>query len=496
MISINLQGRLSVRDIDMVIEQTRIMFDENTDIKAADSLILHWQNIIPKDLLDSLTEKAYPNYEFYEIKDYWVSPDIIKVFSLSDFVPVKVDYKENVITAAAIPEFMTEEVPLAGTFAVNRVCIKLYEYVSLYIKYYGKNPRFIKNLPASDIFNMIVREAILLKAADITISQKKNHVEVYYNVAKRKVYSKRTIPDNIMEPIVKILTARTNSSPAVSSREPVYFTIDLDESHRGRTVINQTYCGKTITIRVLSNELHKNTFKSLNIPEDVTSFFMRNYVSITPGLKLLAGPTYSGKNTTIITILDELHSYSDVKMVSVENPVEILTDYIEQINAESEKEFRSAVNSTLRQNPDIVYIAEMTASTALETMKIANTGKEVLSTIHVNSIAEIPSRIKHLTDMELSEIIGIIDSMAYQELLPKKCPYCGDKGCELCHKAGVIPVFTYLKITNELRKMLIDKDLSQVYKILDEKTEGKNNIDELYKAGIISEKTYMLRRRD
>ena len=44
--------------------------------------------------------------------------------------------------------------------------------------------------------------------------------------------------------------------------------------------------------------------------------------------------------------------------------------------------------------------------------------------------------------------------------------------------------------------MLIDKDLSQVYKILDEKTEGKKNINELYKAGIISEKTYMLRRRD
>jgi len=496
MISINLQGRLSVKDIDMVMEQTSLIFDENCGIKAPDALILYQQNIIPAELLDGLTEKFYGTYRFYKLKDAWVSPDVIKMFSYTSYVPVEVNYRENKITVASIPEFMTDELPFTGTFTVERVCIKLYEYVSLYVKYYGRNPPFIKELPAADVFNMIVREAIMLGAADITISQKEKHTEVYYNVNKRKVYSRRSIPNNIMMPLVKILTARTNSSLAASSRNPVYFTINLDENHRGRTVINHTYWGNTITIRVLSNSLHKNTFETLNIPKDAAQFFMKNYVSVTPGLKLLAGPTYSGKNTTVITILDELHRFNDIKIVSVENPVEILTDYVEQIDAESENEFRQAVNSTLRQNPDLVYIAEMTAYTALETMKIANTGKEVLSTIHANSVAEIPSRIKHLTDMDLSEIISILDSMAYQELLPKKCPYCNDEGCEMCYKAGVVPVFTYLKITSDLRKELIGRDLSDIYKILDEKTIGNDEIYKLYKKSVISEKTYILRRRE
>lgn len=199
-----------------------------------------------------------------------------------------------------------------------------------------------------------------------------------------------------MVPLIKMLTSQTNSFPSMNSRKPIYFTINLDKNHRGRTVINYTYWGQTITIRILSNSLHDNTFESLNVPKDVQIFFLKNFANIIPGLKLIAGPTYSGKNTTIITLLDELHKQNDFKIVSVENPVEILTSYIEQIDAYTPDEFREAAVSTLRQNPDLVYISEMTSYTALETMKIANTGKAVISTIHANSIAEVPLRIKNM----------------------------------------------------------------------------------------------------
>lgn len=495
MISINLQGKLHTSTIDMVLEQTRAMFKDGHSIKAPDVLILYEQNILSKDTLDDLIERYYKDYEFYDFSYSWIPPDIASYFKDTDFIPLRMDYGSNSIIVGTLPEYEHSDLPIIGTYKIVKKFIKLYEYVGAYIKLYGSNPPFILPIAARDLFDMIVKEAINLKAADITISQHKDRVEVYYNVNKRKVYSNRTVPKNCMDDIVKMLAADAGQTITVDRRKPIYFTLNLDDDHRGRTVINYKYNGYVISIRVLSNELHNNTFDDLNIPKEVQDFLYKYYVYGNTGLKLMCGPTYSGKNTTIITILDEIHKHNDCKIVSVENPVEIITDYIEQIDAETEQEFVDSVNSLLRQNPDLVYIAEMTDKTGVETMKVANTGKSVLSTIHCNSVAEVVSRLIDLTELPIATIVQILDSVVYQELIPKKCPVCGDEGCSECYKAGVIPIFSYLHLTPELKRTLVDKDLSTIYKILSDNTKGLENLTILYDKGIISQKTYERRKR-
>lgn len=496
MISMYLQGRISIETINMVISQTKLLFSENVNIKAPDILILYQQRIISTELLDTLIEQHYQEEIFYKIKDSWIDPEIIKAFKEYCYIPLEIDYKKNIIIAGTIPEQKLQDVPFIGTFSIKPKVIKLYEYVNLYLKYYGENPSFIKELPIADLFSMLIKEAIDLKATDITISQKKQRIDIYFNVNKRKIYSKRNIAYSSMDSLVKLLTTQANSATSVSKRKPIYFTLNLSNKYRGRTVINHTYWGHAITIRLLSNEIYNNTFLSLNIPMEIQEFLRKYYISVSSGLKLLAGPTYSGKNTTIIATLEELHKKNDIKIVSIENPVEILTDYIEQIDTETPEEFKDCVKSTLRQNPDIVYIAEMTDYTSSETMKIANTGKEVLSTIHVNSISEVPLRIKNLTGIEMNEIISILDSIIYQNLLPKKCPFCKDIGCENCYKAGVVPVFSYLHINKELRRKLIGCSSSEIYCLLEENTINCNQIETLYTQGIISEKTYQIYRSE
>lgn len=495
MISPYLQGKLSIKDLQMLQDQTNILVDTSVKLKAPDALVAYQQKLVDESEIRLLLEKIY-GVSFEKLDFVWVSPDISSKYIDSGYLPLEVNYNKHTIKVGVIPEFKDLRCPTVGTYKTNIVYITLYDYVNLYIQYYGKNPSFINDMPVLDIFNMIVVEAVQMKAADITISQKQNHIEVYFNVNKRKIYSNRKIPNGVINPLVKMLSAKASKSTSVSSRKPNYFSIDLDATHRGRVVINYTYWGYTITIRVLSNLLHTNTFNTLNIPKDVQDFLYKYYVNQLAGLKLLVGPTYSGKNTTIITILDEMHKQIDNKIVSVENPVEILTSYIEQINTETDDEFVSAVNSLLRQNPDIVYIAEMTPTTANDTMKIANTGKAVLSTVHCNSVAEVPSRLLHLTAMSLDEIIEILDSVVYQELLPRKCPYCNDEGCPRCHEAGVVPVFTYLHISKNLKHDLLGKPLSYVIKALDNATQGYDYIDYLYRQNIISEKTYKWRKRE
>jgi Tfp pilus assembly pilus retraction ATPase PilT len=479
----------------MVLEQTRAMFKEGHSLEAPDVLVLYEQRILPKETLDDLIEKFYKDYEFYSFNYSWVPSDVASYFKDTDFVPMRIDYGSNSIIVGTLPEYSHSDPPIIGTYKIEKKYIKLYEFVQLYVKLYGTNPPFILPIAARDLFNMIVKEAITLNAADITISQHADRVEIYYNVGKRKVYSNRTVPKDCMDDIVKMLAADAGHTITVDRRKPIYFTLNLDEGHRGRTVINYKYNGYVISIRVLSNELHKNTFNDLNIPQDVQDFLYKYYVYGNTGLKLMCGPTYSGKNTTIITILDEIHKHNDCKIVSVENPVEILTDYIEQIDAETEDEFVDSVNSLLRQNPDLVYIAEMTDKTGVETMKVANTGKSVLSTIHCNSVAEVVSRLIDLTSLPISTIIQILDSVVYQELIPKKCPICGDEGCPECYKAGVVPIFSYAHLTPELKRVLVDQDLSSIYKTLSDHTQGLDNLKKLYNAGIISKKTYERRGR-
>lgn len=493
MISSALQGRLHTAEIDTVLSQTQKLFKENHGILHPDILVLYQQKIIPKESLDKLIDANY-KMQIHEAKPSWVAEDIIAAYKGTKFLPLRVKSGENTVVLGTLPEFLKETAPIHGTLKREIVPIRLYEYVSIHTRLYGVEPEFILPLPPLDLFKMIVQEAVKLKAADITIAQRTDRVEVYYNVGKRKVYSKRTLPKSIMPDLVKLLTSEAGMTASVSTREPLYFTLDLDENHRGRTVVNYKYGGHVISIRVLSNTLHSETFNSLNIPKPVQEFLYKYYVGGNSGLKLMCGPTYSGKNTTIITILDEIHIHNDCKIVSVENPVEILTDYIEQIDTQTEQEFYDSVNSLLRQNPDLVYIAEMTDKTAVETMKVANTGKSVLSSLHCNSVAEVVSRLVDLTNLPVSTIIQILDSAVYQELLPRKCPKCEDKGCDYCYQAGVVPIFSYIHFTPALKRDLVDKEMSEIYKTVEAQTVGLDYIDILRDQGIISQITWERRR--
>ena len=125
----------------------------------------------------------------------------------------------------------------------------------------------------------------------------------------------------------------------------------------------------------------------------------------------------SGKNTTILCALNELVQRNQFKIVSIEQPVEILVDGIEQINAETDEEFEENADSLLRQNPDIVYFTEITARTANSIMQQSNTAKAVFSTIHANSIAEVLFRLQDITGMPIDRLILTLHSCCYQELV-------------------------------------------------------------------------------
>lgn len=233
--------------------------------------------------------------------------------------------------------------------------------------------------------------------------------------------------------------------------------MQLDLHNRGRVVINRTYYGRAITIRVLPDGFLTTTLEDLNITPNNADFIRKVMLNKDEkGLRLFIGETMSGKNTTILSALRELTALKRYKIVSIENPVETLVEGVEQINTESEDEYRANAASLLRQNPDIVYITEITNYTALDTIQTANTGKVVFSTIHANSISDVISRLMDITGFNSDRLLLSMQSCCYQELVR-------DEERDTIH-----PVNRCLHFTDELKTKLYGKSVGEVKQILQE----------------------------
>ena len=191
----------------------------------------------------------------------------------------------------------------------------------------------------------------------------------------------------------------------------------MNDEYRGRVVINPKFKGTSITIRLLPNATFDSRLEDCNLTKETIDFIRDELMSSEVGLRLFVGPTMSGKNTTALSILNEVVHNRDQKVVSVEMPVEQELRGVEQMNCEDDEEFDLVVSSLLRQNPDIIYVTEIGDKNANSVMKVCNTGKWVLSTIHANGVSDVFSRLEDITRLPVNRIIQVIHSIVFQELV-------------------------------------------------------------------------------
>ena len=141
------------------------------------------------------------------------------------------------------------------------------------------------------------------------------------------------------------------------------------------------------------------------------------------GILLVTGPTGSGKTTTLYTALSKLNT-PDVKIITVEDPVEYQIEGINQIQAKPQigLDFAHALRSIVRQDPDIIMIGEMRdLETARIAIQSALTGHLVLSTLHTNNAA---GGITRLLDMGVEDYLltSTINGILAQRLVRRLEP--------------------------------------------------------------------------
>lgn len=238
------------------------------------------------------------------------------------------------------------------------------------------------------------------------------------------------------------------------------------------------------------------------------------------GIILVTGPTGSGKTTTLYAMLSQIN-HPDIKIITVEDPVEYQLQGINQIqvNPKINLTFAAGLRSILRQDPDVVMIGEIRdRETAEIAIQASLTGHLVISTLHTNDSASAATR---LIDMGIepflvsSSVIGIIA----QRLVRTLCSQCKEpyaptaefnqklmgestnfvspqfvyraKGCAACMEtgyAGRTGIHEILMVDDEVRSLIMESTAATVLKKIAMK-KGMKSLREVGAEKVLSGET-------
>ncbi|WP_200809249.1 type II secretion system ATPase GspE [Novilysobacter spongiicola] len=258
--------------------------------------------------------------------------------------------------------------------------------------------------PVIRLVNLVIQRAVELRASDIHIEPFENRLKVRYRV------------DGVL---VEGESPPVNLTAAVISRIKIMAKLNIAERRLpqdGRIMLRvqgkeldlrvstvPTAHGESVVMRLLDRESVVLDFERLGFTDEFLPQF-RKVLEQPHGILLVTGPTGSGKTTTLYTALSQLNT-PDVKIITVEDPVEYQIEGINQIQAKPQigLDFSHALRSIVRQDPDIIMIGEMRdLETARIAIQSALTGHLVLSTLHTNNAA---GGITRLLDMGVEDYL-------------------------------------------------------------------------------------------
>lgn len=152
------------------------------------------------------------------------------------------------------------------------------------------------------------------------------------------------------------------------------------------------------------------------------------------GVIFIAGPTGSGKSTTlIITLRADMKENPLLNVVTLEDPIEFILEGAAQLSigdAKDEKDklalIGRAMNAILRLDPDIAMFGEVrNVASAKTVFQLSNTGHRVYSTVHASNAVAIIGRLREI-GVELYNLTdpAQLSGLIAQRLIRRLCPHC------------------------------------------------------------------------
>jgi len=278
--------------------------------------------------------------------------------------------------------------------------------------------------PVIRLVNLIIQRAVEMRASDIHIEPFENRLKVRYRV-DGVLQEGESPPANLTAAVisrVKIMAKLNIAERRLPQDGRIMLRVQGKELDLRVSTVPTAH-GESVVMRLLDRETVVFDFHRLGFTDEFLPQF-QHVLEQPHGILLVTGPTGSGKTTTLYTALAKLNT-SDVKIITVEDPVEYQIEGINQIQAKPQigLDFANALRSIVRQDPDIIMIGEMRdLETARIAIQSALTGHLVLSTLHTNNAA---GGITRLLDMGVEDYLltstvnGILAQRLVRRLEPQ-----------------------------------------------------------------------------
>ncbi|MEI2431342.1 MULTISPECIES: type II secretion system ATPase GspE [Lysobacter] len=282
--------------------------------------------------------------------------------------------------------------------------------------------------PVIRLVNLVIQRAVELRASDIHIEPFENRLKVRYRI-DGVLAEGESPPANLTAAVIsriKIMAKLNIAERRLPQDGRIMLRVQGKELDLRVSTVPTAH-GESVVMRLLDRETVVFDFYKLGFTDEFLPQFQK-VLDQPHGIMLVTGPTGSGKTTTLYTALSKLNT-SDVKIITVEDPVEYQIEGINQIQAKPQigLDFAHALRSIVRQDPDIIMIGEMRD---LETCRIAIqsalTGHLVLSTLHTNNAA---GGITRLLDMGVEDYLltSTINGILAQRLVRRLEPTHAEK---------------------------------------------------------------------
>ncbi len=346
--------------------------------------------------------------------------------------------------------------------------------------------------PVVKLCNLIIQEAVSLRASDIHIEPFADRVRIRYRIDGMLV-ERDSPPRRLLAPMLSRLKIM-GSIDIAEKRRPQDGRIKMSIGGKHfdlRVSLLPTNMGQSCVMRILDRGSIQVSIKDLGFMEDDYRRF-QNIIKRPNGIFLVTGPTGSGKTTTLYAALNELNR-PDRKIITAEDPVEYYLPGVNQVEVKHQigLDFARIIRAMLRQAPNIILVGEIRdRETAEIAVQASLTGHLVFSTLHTN---DAPSAITRLVDIGVQPFLvasSVIAIMA-QRLVRVVCPKCKapdqpsaseikasglapdqlktatfmrGRGCGHCNHTGYrgrLGIFEMMRLNSTIREMTFKREPTQ-----------------------------------
>ncbi|HEY7224363.1 MAG TPA: GspE/PulE family protein [Micromonosporaceae bacterium] len=345
-----------------------------------------------------------------------------------------------------------------------------------------------EDAPVVRVVQLIITQALRDRASDVHIEPHPERVLVRFRIDG-------ALHDALDLPV--------SMGPVVASRIKIMAGLNIVERRRaqdgqisleieGRAVdirVSTTAVveGEKVVLRLLDKSRQLFTLAQLGMPPLMVQAYA-NVLRAPYGMVICAGPTGSGKTTTLYGSLGQINS-PEKNVMTIEDPVEYRipsTNQI-QINEQAGITFAGGLRSILRQDPDVILVGEIRdAETARIAVQAALTGHFVLSSLHATDTA---AALHRLMDMGIEGFLvaSSVTAVMSQRLVRRICEHCREtyqpspeelallrsingmrpdggfirgRGCNFCAQTGFldrIGVYELMPVSDRIREFIVTR---------------------------------------